>query len=210
MDVYSGIYLESDDSDFVPVSPDDERLLVVQLRVVSRPFLEIRDNGTDHIVTLQDPIEIWEYCFDSDHRVGDCPTPAQETLPKKKFPAALDQQPQEVLETLSRLEPSSPLKGQPEDEEGKEDPGVRIDQDRNEQLSDTKIEESSPAAENDPIQDTSSPNDNGTEAKVDIDDDDSQDSEEDRDLIAWADNDGAQEDDDSRRLDDFVRYEIAH
>ncbi|KAL8635663.1 MAG: hypothetical protein Q9228_006868 [Teloschistes exilis] len=205
MDVYSGIYLESDDSDFVSVSPDDERLLVVQLRV--------------------DPIEI---CFDSDHRVGDCPIPAQEVCSrcsadlhtgqafsfsekdlqlklaitwypsKKKIPAALDQEPQEVLETLSRLEPSSPLKGQPEDEEGKEDSGVRIDQDRNEQPSDTKIEESSPAAENDPIQDRSSPNDNGTEAKVDIDDDDSQDSEEDRDLIAWADNDGAQEDDDSR------------
>lgn len=131
---------------------------------------------------------------------------------KRFLPAALDQEPPEVLETLSRSEPSSPLKGQPEDEEDKEDSGVRIDQDRNEQPSDTKIEESSPAAENGPIQDTASPNDNDneSEAKVDIDDDDSQDSEEDRDLIAWADNDGAQEDDDSRRLDDFVRYEIAH
>lgn len=78
MDVYSGIYLESNDSNFVSVSADDQKLLVAQLREVSGPFLEIRDGGMDHIVTLRDRIGIWEYYFDSDNRVSDCSTPAQE------------------------------------------------------------------------------------------------------------------------------------
>ncbi|KAL8665296.1 MAG: hypothetical protein Q9202_002347 [Teloschistes flavicans] len=44
MDAYSGIYLAPNDSEDVFVSAEGERLLVAQLREVSGPFLEVRDN----------------------------------------------------------------------------------------------------------------------------------------------------------------------
>ncbi|KAL8627851.1 hypothetical protein Q9189_006446 [Teloschistes chrysophthalmus] len=186
MDVYSGIYLESNDSNFVSVSADDQKLLVAQLREVSGPFLEIRDGGMDHIVTLRDRIGIWEtgFCLflrrDLQLKLAiACLQHMNSRLFQRKFiPAALNQDPPKGLGTLSRSEPSSPLEDQPEDEEGKEVSGVSINQDRSGQPSEAKSEESGPAAENGLTQGTLPPIEDETEAKVDIDDDSSLDSED--------------------------------
>ncbi|KAL8688974.1 MAG: hypothetical protein Q9218_005244 [Villophora microphyllina] len=82
MDAYSGIYLVSNDTNDGYMSVDDAKLLVTQLREAGGPFLEIKDNGFNHIVTLQDPIGVWEYCFDSDGGTSNESTHEQEVCPR--------------------------------------------------------------------------------------------------------------------------------
>ena len=83
MDAYSGIYLATDsvDESYTNVA-DSDKVHAAQIREAGGPFLEVTDNGINHVVTLQDRKGMWEYCFESNDAASDDQGHDQELCPR--------------------------------------------------------------------------------------------------------------------------------
>ena len=67
MDAYTETYLTENTVDDLKefADLDDSKLHADQIRDAGGPFLDVVDNGTNHVLSLKDPPAVWNFCFES-------------------------------------------------------------------------------------------------------------------------------------------------